>query len=159
MAHYTLTFIFWAALSPWRARNGFVVVVWRGVAWVPASKLLMGICVAPEICICWTSDWCCCCTSWYRRAWCCSLKKRKQAYSRQSFKEMNHQTLEHQTLGAPENVPSPLPKFFSMLGWARKGEGEEKPGIKSPLNCEACGGVSQPCYLRTTAHWGKLNFF
>lgn len=85
---------FWAALSPWIVRNGFVVAVWSGDAWVPASKLLMGICVAPEICNCCTSGWwwwwcccccCCCCTSWYRRAWCCSLNMTVQEYSSQSF--------------------------------------------------------------------------
>ena len=71
-------------LFTWRSVFGVVGVVagWSGGACVPASRLLMGICVGPGICSCWRSGWwcCCCCwwcccTSWYRSAWCCSLSK------------------------------------------------------------------------------------
>lgn len=75
-----LTVTFWLALSPWMVRNGLLVAGWSGGACVPASRLLMGICVGPGICSCWRSGWWCCwwwccCTSWYRRAWCCSWGK------------------------------------------------------------------------------------
>lgn len=64
---------FWLVLSPWMVRKGLVVAVWSGGAWAPARRLLMGICVGPGSCSCWSSGgWCCCCISWYRKAWCCS---------------------------------------------------------------------------------------
>lgn len=77
-----LTVTFWAALSPWIVRKGLVEAAFSGDAWVPESKLLMGICAPPVICSCCTSDWwwcwwwCCCCTNWYRRAWCCSCSNK-----------------------------------------------------------------------------------